>query len=890
MQTQLLSDTKEQRALLPGLSAEEAAHAREKYGRNILPAAKRKSFLSCFIKNLGDPVIKILLGALLINLIFLSRTSDVWETVGIAVSVLSATLISTLSERGSEKAYARLERESAEGVCRVRRREGVLELPFSEVSVGDIVLLSAGDEIPADGFIVRGALGLDMSSMTGESREVKKLPGGGREMLPSSPSSLLRGARAVSGEGEMLVSAVGGATLLGSISREVQADVRESPLKVRLTKLARQISLLGYLGAALVALAYLFNALVIDSSFSAELILQKLTNPAFIFPRAMEAFTLGLSVVVVAVPEGLPMMIAVVLSANVRRMVRGGVLVKKPVGIEAAGSMDLLFTDKTGTLTEGRMRVCSIITPDGGIARDYRELARKEPEIARIYRLSALFNTAAVIGKSDDGSAPRALGGNATDRALLDSIDPARRAEISEDGFFVAERIAFDSSKKYSAAHVCARGEGYWLYKGAPDLLLRHASGYKKRVLARALAESCKDGERGILIAVSKAGAAGDGLPDDLEPVCAVLLRDPVRKNARDSVIRLRRAGIGVVMVTGDSTETAESIARECGLIDSSRYAVRDSHALAAMSDEELCELLPHLAVVARALPGDKSRLVRVAQSAGRVTGMTGDGINDAPALRAADVGFAMGSGNAVARDAGDVVILSDDLGGIANAVLYGRNIFKSIRKFICLQLTVNFSAVGVSMAGPFLGIDSPITVVQMLWLNVIMDTLGGLAFAGEAAQERIMRERPKRRDEEILSPYMKSRIAFLSVYGLAAALRFLLSDSVASHFAESAGDARLLSGFFAFFVFLGLFDCLSARCDRLNPFSGLTKNPLFVLIILSVGALQLFFTYVGGSVLRTVPLSAHELGYSFLCALSVLPAGMIHTLWRRIRGKKDGY
>jgi magnesium-transporting ATPase (P-type) len=249
-----------------------------------------------------------------------------------------------------------------------------------------------------------------------------------------------------------------------------------------------------------------------------------------------------------------------------------------------------------------------------------------------------------------------------------------------------------------------------------------------------------------------------------------------------------------------------------------------------------------------------------------------------------------MGSGSAVAQDAGDVVILSNDLCGIANAVLYGRNIFKSIRKFIALQLTVNFSAVGVSMAGPFIGIDSPVTVVQMLWLNIIMDTLGGLAFAGEAAEERIMREPPKARGEEILSPYMKSRISSVGIFSLILSLVFLCSDRVAAHFRESAGDECMLTGFFVFFVFLGLFNCFNSRSDRLNLFSGLNKNPLFVLIIFSVAFIQIIFTYIGGSILRTVPLSQSELLFSLLMALAALPAGILHTLLRRLRGKKDGY
>ena len=866
-----------------GLDSASVLESRRKYGENVLPKAKGRSFLRAFFANLGDPVIKVLLGALAVNLLFLFKTSDIWETVGIAVSVFTGTLISTLSERGSEKAYEKLENDVGEGKCRVRRREGIFELPFSEVCVGDIVLLSAGDAIPADGLLISGTLSLDMSSMTGEGREVQKSVSRDPSLLPSAPSSLLRGSRVTSGEGEMEVLLVGAATMLGSISREVQLEARESPLKVRLRKLARQISRLGYVGAVLVAAAYLFNAFVIDSAFRTDVILSKLTDLAYLFPRLLDAFTLGLTVVVVAVPEGLPMMIAVVLSSNVRRMARRGVLVKKAVGIEAAGSMDLLFTDKTGTLTEGAMKVSAILAPDGELCGTVNEFLHEYPSEGLLYTLCAAHNTSSEIGFSDGRE--QIIGGNATDRAILASVK-GKKTDCEVIG-----KTPFDSARKFSAAEISFCGERIVIYKGAPEYLLPHVSGSKHTFSRKLTAESAR-GARGLVVAVKKGAhlTANAPIPDGLTLVCGVLLRDPIRKSASAALARLRGAGVQVVMVTGDSLTTAEHIARECSLTTPNRSLIIDSSELSRMSDREALEVLPHLACVARALPSDKSRLVRIAQEAGRVTGMTGDGINDAPALRAADVGFAMGCGSAVAKDAGDVVILSNDLDGIANAVLFGRNIFKSIRKFICLQLTVNLSAVGISMAGPFIGIDSPVTVVQMLWLNLIMDTLGGLAFAGEAAEERIMRELPKRRDEEILSPYMKSRIAFLGIFSLALSLWFLTSERVAAHFTESAGDVRFLTGFFAFFVFLGLFNCFNSRSDRLNIFSGLGKNAVFVAIITSVAFVQLLFTYIGGAVLRTVPLTSKELLFSLCAALAAIPAGIIHTLIRRLRGKQDGF
>lgn len=865
-----------------GLGAEELRESRARYGENRLPGVKRRSFASAFFSNLGDPVIRILLAALAVNIVFLFRSGDIWETIGIAVSVISATLISTLSERGGERAFERLERENGEGRCRVRRREGIFEIDIAEVCVGDILLLSAGEEVAADGLLIRGAVSLDMRSMTGENREVEKTVSGDRSLSPHAPSSVLRGSRVVAGDGEVRVTAIGGETVLGSISREVQSEVRESPMRLRLTRLAGQISRLGYISAVLVAIAYLFNVFVIDSGFSAQIIVSKLGDARYLIGHLLDALTLGLTVVVVAVPEGLPMMIAVVLAANAHRMARDGVLVKKPVGIEAAGSMDLLFTDKTGTLTEGEMRLSAVIAPGGESFASYDAFEREQSERGLICKLSAEYNTSSALGFSEGKR--RTIGGNPTDRGLLSAL------RGGAEGVRVISRTAFDSARKFSAVGLEHHGREYCIYKGAPEYILPHAVGVT-RAFRRALSEACRRGERAVAIAASLGESKVSGhIPEGLSLICAVILHDPIRRSVPAALARLRGAGIQTVMVTGDSRETAESIARECGIISGRTRRVVDSDELAALGDRELTELLPELAVVARALPSDKSRLVRVAQAAGRVTGMTGDGINDAPALRAADVGFAMGCGSAVAKDAGDVVILSNDLDGIANAVLYGRNIFKSIRKFICLQLTVNFSAVGVSMAGPFIGVDAPVTVVQMLWLNIIMDTLGGLAFAGEAAEERIMREPPKRREEEILSPYMRSRITFLGLFSLILSLYFLSSESVAAHFAESAGDVRLLTGFFAFFVFLGLFNCFNSRSDRLDPFVGLGKNAPFVLIICSVAFVQLLFTYIGGSILRTVPLSASELGYSLTMALAAIPAGFLHTLWRRLRGKHDGF
>ncbi len=372
--------------------------------------------------------------------------------------------------------------------------------------------------------------------------------------------------------------------------------------------------------------------------------------------------------------------------------------------------------------------------------------------------------------------------------------------------------------------------------------------------------------------------------------VCAVLLNDKIRHEASRAVGELKNAGVQVVMITGDNKDTAEAIARQCGIMDSKRNIVITSEELARMSDSALRDILPSLSVVARALPADKSRLVKAAQELGLVTGMTGDGINDAPALKRADIGFAMGSGTQVAKDAGDIIIIDNNLSSICKSVLYGRNIFKSIRKFITLQLTMNFCAVGVSMICPFLGIDSPVTVVQMLWINIIMDTLGGLAFAGEPPLPSYMKEKPKRRDEPILNGYMVNQIVFLGSATVGLCLAFLKLPQITSHFRASEDNIYLLTAFFALFIFSSVFNCFNCRTDRLRLFSGISKNKAFCFIMGSISVIQLVFVYLGGSVLRTTPLDAQELIYTMLLALCVFPAELLRKLVWRISGKKGGF
>ncbi len=885
-----------------GLTPKEVAEARQRYGRNVMSPAKKKGFWRKFFENLGDPVVKILIGALIINVIFMFKRANWVETAGIAISILLATFISTLSEHGSQNAFERLCRESSQTLCRVIRGGETVEIDISDVVVGDILLVGAGEQIAADGILVSGELKTDQSAMTGESKEVKKrakLMGDGEDMTPSSPYYCLRGCTVISGSGMIQVRRVGDGTMLGGISREIQTDTRSSPLKIRLEKLARQISVLGYILAVAVALVYLFNIFVIESAFDTEIIKYKLTSFSYLFSHLFHALTLALTVIVVAVPEGLPMMIAVVLSSNIKRMVRDNVLVRKPVGIEAAGSMTILFTDKTGTLTEGRLSVGEIILGGGESypsLRAFRETGRAYDAFC----LGAYANTQSVIGRNSRGERS-VLGGNSTERAILGSL---RENSGKMPQFALIDRLEFDSARKYSSAIIDAKDRRKILIKGAPEKILPRVSGYMasdgsvKHVDRYICEQNCarltREGKRVIAIAEGDGGHLSScrdiSAYDGLTLVCLVTLEDRIREEAPRAVETLNSAGVGVVMITGDNRETAASIARRCGIIRRGRDIVLTGNDLSLMSDGEVKAAIPRLAVVARALPNDKSRLVRLSQELEYVVGMTGDGINDAPALKRADVGFSMGSGTQVAKDAGDIIIIDNNLASIGKAVLYGRTVFKSIRKFISLQLTMNLSAVGVSIICPFLGFDSPVTVVQMLWINIIMDTLGGLAFAGEAPLASYMQEGPKRRDEPILCHYMINEIIFGGCATVALCIAFLKVPEITSMFRSSADNIYLLTGFFALFIFASVFNCFNARTDRLKLFAGITKNKAFILIMTAVLLVQIAFVYLGGAVLRTAPLTPRELCVTAALALLVFPAELVRKLlWRLFCGKR-GY
>ena len=873
-----------------GLREEEAEESRRVFGSNSLTKKKKTGFLRQFISNFNDPIIRILLGALVLNILLSFGHVNWFECGGIAAAVLVSTLVSTLSEFSSAAALDALCEETGDTSVTVRREGTLRQIPRSRIAAGDVILLESGATVPADGILTAGSVAADQSPLTGESEEKTKYPAALAEAGiltpdtiswdPGEKTQLFRGSRICQGEGEMLVGRVGDRTLYGGVASGLQEDVRPSPLKERLSGLARSVSFLGYVAAAVIAFAYLWNVFVIDSGMDWDLIGRRMADWSFTLPPLIRALGVAISILVVAVPEGLPMMITVVLSSNMKRMLRSGVLVRRLVGIETAGNMNILFTDKTGTLTCGKLKVAAIFCGD----TSFESLTALKKSPPHFTALRQNHTACTGIGR-----------GNATDRALRSFF-----AGCKGDPLSVVHRVPFDSARRYCAGCVEVSGRIRTMLRGAPEVLLPHSTSYldrdgRVRSMTPAVTAHLQEQWRSYAAAAHRVIAVAeyegrnqgeDGSFADLTFIALIAIRDRLRPDAADAVTTARQAGIQTVMITGDNPLTAEAIARECGILQAGGpHLVLTGEDLSKMTDGELSAIIPQIAVVARALPTDKSRLVRLSQEIGLVVGMTGDGINDAPALRAADVGFAMGSGTDAARDVGDIVITDDRFASIMQAVLFGRTIFLSIRKFIVFQLSMNLCAVGVSLSGPFIGVETPVTVIQMLWVNIIMDTLGALAFAGEPALRRYMRRPPHPRKEKLLSPTMIRNILGSGGFSLALCLWFLKSPLM--HRIFSRGDEiYYLSVFFALFIFCGLFNCFLARSEGINILSHLSANKPFILIVCTVCAVQLMIIYFGGEVFRCDPLTAREILASALLAGAVIPAELIRRGLTKIRRK----
>lgn len=862
-----------------GLTTEEASKALSEQGNNALTQPPRETFWDKLWENFKDPIIRILILALLVNVVFVYMGHGDWiETMGIFLAIILATFVSTYSEYSNENAFQKLQEEASRIRCKVWRDGEPVELHIDDIVVGDAVILEAGDKVPVDGILLDGDVKLDQAALNGESKEAHKLIAppdftwGDGTIDFLDEHKLFRGSVVVEGQGIMQAVKIGDSSIYGQLTQELKDDERDSPLKLKLKGLAHHISQFGYAGGVLIALAVMLHKAYLYGDFGAYF-----ANTPLLLSDLVQAVILGIIIIVMAVPEGLPLMIAIVSSLNMKKMLRDNVLVRKLVGIETAGSLNLLFTDKTGTITKGKLEVVRFITGD---RQEYPAFDVLPAKLKAFTYQNVVLNTSAAVS---DGAM---VGGNMTERALSNYVGSYRMEEMLHRDKF----IPFNSANKYSWAAVSGNGERYCLAKGAPEKLILQTSHYwdaegnrqplteeMKKTLDGRMLELAADAIRMLALCTYESDIEGDELPADGLTLVGILgIRDEVRPEAIEAIAEVQDAGVQIVMITGDRRETAVAIAKDAGLLQRPNELVWTSAELAEMSDEQVKLELHKLRVVARALPMDKSRLVRLAQEMNLVVGMTGDGVNDSPALKKADVGFAMGSGTEVAKEAGDIVILDDNFLSIKQAILYGRTIYNSICKFIVFQLTINFSAVAINFIAPFIGIDKPLTITQILWINLVMDTLAALAFGGEPALEKYLREKPKDRSAPIVSKKMLSTITMGGVYMTFIAILFYNSSYVDHLFRNAPDHIYTYTGFFCTYIFMAVANGFNVRVSGLNLLEHIDKNKGFLNVMALIVAIQVLLTYVGGRILRTTPLNLHEWSVVVLFGLSIIVVDLL--------------
>ena len=841
-----------------GLTNKEVEISRSKYGSNNLPNVKRRTIFDLIIESLGDPIIKILLIALAIKIIFMFKNFNWYETLGILIAIFLATLISTLSEYGSEAAFKKMQDENKDVISKVYRNNKLINLNSSQIVVDDIIKLESGDIVPADGIVIEGFLMVDESMLTGESLLQKK-------SINKNNNFLHKGTICYEGDCKCKITSVGINTMYGKIAKEVGESKGKSPLKKRLLKLSKIINKIGYIGAFLVSFSYLFSVIVIKNNFDTDKIILYIKSKDII-ENLIYALTLCVTTIVVAVPEGLPMMITLVLSSNMKRLVKDNVLVKKMVGIETSGNMNFLLTDKTGTITEGKLNVASYISCD---LISYTNLDNI-PDKYKSYIVDSIkYNISCEISNR------KVVGGNETDKAITTFFINHIKNKNKEYKF-----IPFNSTLKYSESYV----ENHHYIKGAFELLIDkctfmmdHSGNIKKidkRIIKKYVHNLTSSGFRLI--------ANIDNIDNKYILLGIIVIKDSVRKESIEGVSNIKSAGINVIMITGDNKETATNVALETRIINSPNDIVLDSAEFNKLTDDEIIKDIKNIKVISRALPTDKSKLVKLLQENKYVVGMTGDGVNDAPALKKADVGFAMGSGTSVAKEASDIVILDNNLLSISKAVLFGRTIFKSIRKFIVYQLSVNFCALSLSIIGPFMGINTPITIVQMLWLNMIMDTFAGLAFSFEPYLKKYLHEKPLSVSEPVVNKKMYIEIITNGLYSALVCILFLKLPIVKN--IVNNDYKYFMTAYFALFIFLGIFNAFSCRTEKINIFSNIRRNKLFLIIFSFISVAQIFIIYFGGKVFGTYGLKIRELVFVILLASSTI---LVNTVRKYVINKK---
>ncbi|MCI8669685.1 MAG: calcium-translocating P-type ATPase, PMCA-type [Lachnospiraceae bacterium] len=827
-----------------GLTDKEVEASREKYGSNMIPDSEPTTFWQEFKETFGDPMIKILLAiaALMIVMTFMGY-AEIYEPIGTIVAVLIVAFVSAKTGVASDTKYRELKDSTKKDQCKVHRNGVVTVIDIDDVVVGDKVLLQSGDKIPADGVLISGNLRVDNSALNGEAEECKKTAAEESFELAEDITgdtfvdkhSLFRGAVVFDGEGILDVRKVGLKTMMGKMAEEMQEDEPDSPLKVKLSKLAKQISTFGYIGAIVIAVLYVIYFITKAGGFTEFFNL----GTSVVIQKIVEAVSLAVVIIVCAVPEGLPLMISLVLMQNTSKMLDHNVLVRKAEGIETAGSLNILFSDKTGTITKGMLEVVDFFTADGSSIPI--EDMKKHTAVKSLVDLAIGKNTQSMFDAEH-----RVIGGNATDQALMKFLGETTFQMLDSDkDCIVTAAQGFNSTNKFSQARIGSLGKTF--YKGAPERLLAAAKNYLDEngeirpldmdVLNRKIDELASKAMRVLAFGYSEKDLTENTINDDVVIIGLVGIRDDVRPEAKEAIQEVLDAGIQVVMITGDRLETAMAIAKDAGLLKEDSDKAISSAQLNEMSDEEVKALIPHIRVIARALPTDKSRMVRLCQEMNLVVGMTGDGVNDSPALKRADVGFAMGSGTEAAKEAGKIVILDDNFKSIKDAIWYGRTIYHNILKFCKFQLVINVAAVVVSAVAPFFGIEEPLKVTHLLFVNLVMDGLGAIMLGNEPALEKYMDEKPRRRDESIVSRKMMTQILVMGAWLTALSFIFLKVPFFKQFFDDSM--EKQLTAYFVLFIVSALFNGFNVRDDGFGIFKGLSENTGFLKVFLTIIVVQ---------------------------------------------------
>lgn len=869
-----------------GLTDEQVKQSREQHGKNVLTPPQRTSLWKLYLDKYRDPIIQILLVAAFVSLILAFIEKNFMETIGIFVAVFLATTVGFYFERDAAKKFNLLTALSEEQPVKVRRNGKVMEIPRHDVVVGDVVLVEVGDEVPADGeLIVCNDLQINESALTGEPVAEKSLEGGGDGAYPRNV--ILRSTMVMNGRGEFVVTAVGDATEIGKVAKKSTEQTSvETPLHMQLDKLAKMISKVG----SVVSVAAFFIFLIHDI----------LTNPAwggkdyfYMAEIVLKYFMMAVTLIVMAVPEGLPMAITLSLALNMRRMLKSNNLVRKLHACETMGAVTVICTDKTGTLTQNKMQVSALELKQGD---------------------EALLDTAIALNSTAELNDGKPIG-NPTESALLLWLDAqGKDYEELRKQVNVLKQLPFSTERKMMATLAEVDGETYLFVKGAPEIVMKKCiiedrmqrqsaeelDEWQHKAM-RTLAFAYKKIEASIMRTSRTSTAEVVALLDanDLQLQAIAAIADPIRPDVPAAVQECRHAGIEVKVVTGDTAATAMEIGKQIGVFEDEPENIGADGSLTsldqqmitgeqweALSDEEAYERAKDIRVMSRARPTDKQRLVAMLQKRGEVVAVTGDGTNDAPALHYAHVGLSLGSGTSVAKEASDMTLLDDSFKSIANAVMWGRSLYRNLQRFLFFQLVVNVAALLLVLGGSVIGTEMPLTVTQILWVNLIMDTFAALALASLPPSHEVMKDKPRKASDFIINKSIGFGILFCGIV-------FFLVMFALLVYCERRGkggvDVHELTMFFTTFVMIQFWNLFNAKAlmSHHTAFRHFLKDKGMILVLVLVLVGQWIIVTFGGEMFRTTPLSLHEWLLIIGSTSVVLWAGELWRTFKRMIAKR---